>query len=899
MFVNLIGHVVHLNTSASGGFCNKNIGDAFFLVWKQESGDSINNSNDDTAIHTRAALLALEKKKKLKKKNKILRKIKKKASMKTSPSSSTSPTVSTPNISRSPSYSDHNHNQLKISIHNTSFSRQDSHSNLSNNNPQRELTSIMSSPKSTSSPRLTASKPNQISKANSRSMNQKSLLMVLGVNSGIANALEKRTPTRVSSPKNSLRKLPPTLDNSPSIAPQSGGSASTSIDTDLGQSLGLKVTDQGRITSTSAWGLDSGETGNESFESLYDEQNRVMTLTQEFDDASLNSACEKSPKVDSGEFKLEPISGSSSRDGCRSLSPRALPPLNSNSDKLFSRASPKRGNLTRGGAPSGTIDDDDMTPVMVGKLNIKPLVEQEERDIIKKKMGNSTSSSSQHDQVRSNSKEHIINALNPITDLSPKIVKVASSGSFTFDQKDDDSDSDSDLSDDLFNDHDHEDDEDDGPSSLPYFHPFAKLNSTKDPLIPFTLADLALKAMAQVAHDLDHLNAQTSGAALADELIKLNVFQNHKEPEEKDDDDDEEEQDSNKTPTRTPRSGPTSPIGSSSKGSSKKKAFFRSPPIEGSVRKGSTVSNDSSGNVTPVDSDIGASIDQGRFISRNKISSNGSLDSVTTSNSDGSSHPTSRRPSGVSNVGDDRKMFEPVIGARPVPRRGMRRVSSAVIGSSSSFMVEQTNLSSTLGTNGSGGTTGVKLNIPKKPPIRGIRRVASAVMGGSSMDFNATTSGTSTPDFKKPLQPTSAGRTRQTSKGSRPSSQRRRRRMSGARLEGGEKFGDSTSDGVKSMVASFRGLGKPVHLGYGLHCGWAIEGAVGSPLKIDATYLSPDVNIASRLESLTKTYGCDILLSEVYILFNFQKKKKHTHTVNSFFGFYHFLVPLFFFLINF
>jgi hypothetical protein len=32
----------------------------------------------------------------------------------------------------------------------------------------------------------------------------------------------------------------------------------------------------------------------------------------------------------------------------------------------------------------------------------------------------------------------------------------------------------------------------------------------------------------------------------------------------------------------------------------------------------------------------------------------------------------------------------------------------------------------------------------------------------------------------------------------------------------------------------------------------------------DATYLSPDVNIASRLESLTKTYGCDMLLSEAF-----------------------------------
>ena len=38
-------------------------------------------------------------------------------------------------------------------------------------------------------------------------------------------------------------------------------------------------------------------------------------------------------------------------------------------------------------------------------------------------------------------------------------------------------------------------------------------------------------------------------------------------------------------------------------------------------------------------------------------------------------------------------------------------------------------------------------------------------------------------------------------------------------------------------------------MGYGLHGGWAIEGAIGSMLKIDASYLSPNVNLAARLET--------------------------------------------------
>ncbi len=41
-------------------------------------------------------------------------------------------------------------------------------------------------------------------------------------------------------------------------------------------------------------------------------------------------------------------------------------------------------------------------------------------------------------------------------------------------------------------------------------------------------------------------------------------------------------------------------------------------------------------------------------------------------------------------------------------------------------------------------------------------------------------------------------------------------------------------------------------MGFGLHFGWAIEGAIGSDCKIDASYLSPNVNMASRLEAATK-----------------------------------------------
>jgi len=43
-----------------------------------------------------------------------------------------------------------------------------------------------------------------------------------------------------------------------------------------------------------------------------------------------------------------------------------------------------------------------------------------------------------------------------------------------------------------------------------------------------------------------------------------------------------------------------------------------------------------------------------------------------------------------------------------------------------------------------------------------------------------------------------------------------------------------------------------VRMGFGLHQGWAIEGAIGSRFKVDASYLSPNVNMAARLEAASK-----------------------------------------------
>jgi class 3 adenylate cyclase len=52
-----------------------------------------------------------------------------------------------------------------------------------------------------------------------------------------------------------------------------------------------------------------------------------------------------------------------------------------------------------------------------------------------------------------------------------------------------------------------------------------------------------------------------------------------------------------------------------------------------------------------------------------------------------------------------------------------------------------------------------------------------------------------------------------------------------------------------------------VKMGFGLHQGWAIEGAIGSFFKIDASYLSPNVNMAARLEAATGQFKTLILIS--------------------------------------
>jgi class 3 adenylate cyclase len=83
-------------------------------------------------------------------------------------------------------------------------------------------------------------------------------------------------------------------------------------------------------------------------------------------------------------------------------------------------------------------------------------------------------------------------------------------------------------------------------------------------------------------------------------------------------------------------------------------------------------------------------------------------------------------------------------------------------------------------------------------------------------------------------------------------------------------FPQQADDGVRGALAMLRALDEynhthrqesPIQIGIGLHTGSLMLGTVGSPRRMDGTVIGDAVNLSSRVEALTKTYGVSLLIT--------------------------------------
>ena len=95
-----------------------------------------------------------------------------------------------------------------------------------------------------------------------------------------------------------------------------------------------------------------------------------------------------------------------------------------------------------------------------------------------------------------------------------------------------------------------------------------------------------------------------------------------------------------------------------------------------------------------------------------------------------------------------------------------------------------------------------------------------------------------------------------------------------------ERDADAAVKAANGMIVALRALNiqrvagrtDPIDIGVGISTGTVIVGNIGSPKRMEYTVIGDSVNLASRLEGVTKIYGCKVLISEATRL---ELREKH------------------------
>ena len=76
------------------------------------------------------------------------------------------------------------------------------------------------------------------------------------------------------------------------------------------------------------------------------------------------------------------------------------------------------------------------------------------------------------------------------------------------------------------------------------------------------------------------------------------------------------------------------------------------------------------------------------------------------------------------------------------------------------------------------------------------------------------------------------------------------------------------------------GKGFTIRMGFGMHVGWCVQGAIGSSYKIDCTYLSPHVEMSDRLEAGSKIFVTPLNLSHWFVALMSPTIKNHLRAID-------------------